>query len=49
MIEPAVPHPKCDRDGATLKRASEESYVLHEREDDFEVPTPKARAKKKSH
>lgn len=48
MIEPAVAHPKCDRDGATLKRASEASYVLHEREDEFETPPAKSRAKKES-
>ena len=47
MIEPAVPHPKCDRDGATLKRASEASYIQHEREDDFEVPPAKAHSPKK--
>ena len=40
VIEPAVPHPKCDRDGATLKRASEASYIQHEREDEFDVPSP---------
>ena len=46
VIEPAVPHPKCDRDGATLKRASEASYIQHEREDDFEVPSTKCHASK---
>jgi hypothetical protein len=26
VIDPAPPHPVCDRDGAALKRASEASY-----------------------
>jgi hypothetical protein len=46
VIEPAVPHPKCDRDGATLKRASEASYTLHEREDKFEMPAVKPATKR---
>ena len=46
MIEPAVPHPKCDRDGAPLKRASEASYTQHEREDDTDLPPMKLPAKK---
>ena len=46
MIEPAIPHPKCDRDGASLKRASEASYIQHEREDEFEMPAAKPTTKK---
>jgi len=46
VIEPAIPHPKCDRDGASLKRASEESYIQHEREDEFETPSTKPHPKK---
>ena len=33
VFDPAPAHPKCDRDGAALKRASEASYVLNARED----------------
>lgn len=39
VIEPAPDHPKCDRDGATLKRASEASYVQASREDELDVPS----------
>jgi hypothetical protein len=46
VIDPAPSHPKCDRDGAALKRASEASYTLHEREDEFEAPVAKPRATK---
>jgi len=46
VIEPAPPHPKCDRDGAALKRASEAAYTQHSREDDFEAPPAKAPSKK---
>lgn len=46
VIDPAPAHPICDRDGATLKRASEASYVLQEREDEFGVPPTKRRTKK---
>jgi len=49
VIEPAIPNPKCDRDGASLKRASEESYVQHERGDEFEAPPAKPRPKKAKH
>lgn len=35
VIDPAPAHPKCDRDGATLKRASEASYELSARQDDY--------------
>jgi hypothetical protein len=41
IFEPAPPHPKCDRDGAALKRASEAAYVLNAREDDYEAPSVK--------
>lgn len=46
VIEPAPPHPKCDRDGATLKRASEASYVQNAREDESEPPSSTHRSKK---
>jgi rubredoxin len=46
VIDPAPTHPKCDRDGATLKRASEASYTQHEREDEFAAPSSKPRATK---
>jgi len=46
VIEPAIPHPKCDRDGAALKRASEASYIQHEREDEFEAPSTKPHSSK---
>jgi hypothetical protein len=48
VIEPAPASPKCDRDGATLKRASEASYVQNAREDEFEAPSSKPRSKKAS-
>ncbi|HKN07580.1 MAG TPA: hypothetical protein VJ021_08305 [Thermoplasmata archaeon] len=38
VIDPAPTHPKCDRDGATLKRASEASYELNARQDDDRPP-----------
>jgi len=46
VIDPAPAHPKCDRDGATLKRASEASYVQHDSEDEFESPPAKPRTSK---
>ena len=46
VIDPAPAHPKCDRDGATLKRASEASYVQRDSEDDFESPPTKTRTAK---
>ncbi len=33
VIDPAPAHPVCDRDGAALKLASEESYELREEEE----------------
>jgi len=50
VIDPAPPHPKCDRDGASLKRASEASYELAARRDDFEAPSfpPKRTSKTKT-
>jgi hypothetical protein len=50
VIDPAPPHPKCDRDGAALKRASEESYEIAARRDDDEPPKtqPKRGGKTKS-
>jgi hypothetical protein len=44
VIDPAPTHPKCDRDGATLKRASEAAYELSARMDDGE-PRPAKRAR----
>jgi hypothetical protein len=41
VIDPAPPHPKCDRDGAALKRASEASYELSARRDDYPSPSVK--------
>ena len=51
VIDPAPAHPVCDRDGATLKRASEAPYTLSAREDEPEPrPAPKkARTKAKAH
>jgi len=46
VIDPAPPRPTCDRDGAALKRSSEEAYTQASREDDFEASPPKARSKK---
>lgn len=46
VIEPAPAHPKCDRDGGTLKRASEASYVQNARDDEFETTLAKPHAKK---
>jgi hypothetical protein len=50
VIDPAPPHPKCDRDGASLKRASEAAYELAARRDDYEAPAakPKRSSKTKS-
>jgi hypothetical protein len=48
VIDPAPTHPKCDRDGATLKRASEASYELSARQDDFEAPPVKRERKTKA-
>jgi len=39
VIDPAPTHPKCDRDGAALKRASEASYELSAHQDEDE-PRP---------
>jgi hypothetical protein len=41
VIDPAPTHPKCDRDGATLKRASEASYELNARDDEYGPPPAK--------
>lgn len=46
VIDPAPAHPQCDRDGATLKRASEASYVQNAGEGEFETPPTKPRPKK---
>lgn len=47
VIDPAPAHPICDRDGATLKRASEASYTLQDREDGVaRTPAMKARPRK---
>jgi rubredoxin len=48
VIDPAPPHPTCDRDGAALKRASEDAYTLNARDDEGEVSRPSARRKSKS-
>jgi hypothetical protein len=45
IFDPAPAHPKCDRDGAALKRASEASYELAARRDDYEPQS----VKRKSH
>ncbi len=47
MIDPAPAHPVCDRDGAALKRASEESYAPRDHDDESEAP--KAKPKPKPH
>jgi hypothetical protein len=41
VIDPAPSHPKCDRDGGALKRASEAAYELAARRDDYELPSAK--------
>jgi rubredoxin len=46
VIDPAPTHPKCDRDGATLKRASDADYVKGALEDDSETPRSKGRTRK---
>ncbi len=50
VIDPAPPHPKCDRDGAALKRASEASYDLAQRDDTVRLPAerPRRKTEKKS-
>lgn len=50
VIDPAPAHPTCDRDGATLKRASEASYELSARQDDtMAAPSkPERHTKRKS-
>lgn len=45
VIDPAPEHPTCDRDGATLKRASEASYELSSREE--EAPSRPAKRERK--
>jgi hypothetical protein len=47
VIDPAPAHPVCDRDGAALKRASEESYAPRDHDDESEAP--KAKPKPKPH
>lgn len=45
VIDPAPPHPVCDRDGAALKLTSEAYYEPRDTED--EAPTtPRKRASK---
>lgn len=41
VFDPAPAHPKCDRDGAALRRASEASYILSARQDEVEFPPVK--------
>jgi hypothetical protein len=48
IFDPAPPHPKCDRDGAALKRASEASYELASRRDDYESPSVKRKTPRKT-
>ena len=48
VIDPAPAHPTCDRDGATLKRASEDSYTLSARQDEEGLPAPKKEKRTKS-
>jgi len=48
VIDPAPTHPKCDRDGAALKRASEASYELSARLDDGDAPPVKRERRTKS-
>jgi hypothetical protein len=45
VFDPDPAQPKCDRDGATLKRASEASYLLNARENDSASQS----VKRKSH
>ncbi len=47
VIDPAPAHPTCDRDGATLKRASEAAYTLSAAEDEGgTAPVKKSRPHK---
>jgi hypothetical protein len=48
VFDPAPAHPKCDRDGAALKRASEASYELAARRDDYEPPSVKSKRRGKT-
>lgn len=47
VIDPAPAKPVCDRDGATLKRASEESYAPREPEDETETRPAKSKPRPK--
>ena len=51
VIDPAPAHPKCDRDGATLRRASEASYDLAQRDDSVSMAPerPRPKASKRAH
>jgi hypothetical protein len=46
VIDPAPAHPTCDRDGAALKRASEESYLPSDPPEETKAAPAAARAKK---
>lgn len=46
VIDPAPPHPVCDRDQAPLKRVSDAYYEAYAREDEAPSP-PRARPSKK--
>lgn len=48
VIDPAPAHPVCDRDGATLKRASEASYEPRDTEDESESRPAKKEARRKT-
>jgi len=48
VFDPAPAHPKCDRDGAALKRASEASYELAGRRDDSELKSVKPKSHRKT-
>ncbi len=48
VIDPAPAHPVCDRDGATLKRASEASYEPDASRDDAEPRAAKKEPARRS-
>ncbi len=48
VIDPAPTKPICDRDGATLKKASEASYESGASSDDAEMAPVKREHRKKS-
>ena len=48
VIDPAPPHPTCDRDGAALKKASEASYEAGAAEEPTAPRAPRKKRETKS-